>query len=123
MDGTEISVVGNNEGVNPVLAVWDWTVAGYLFIGGLVGGLMIFGGYFVLRNKREFDRGLRIADLAGLPLLALGLGLLFADLSNKENVWRFFATFRPASPMSWGSWILAIATILLGLRLIRHHGR
>lgn len=121
MDSTEISVVGNNEGVTPVLESWDWTVAGYLFIGGLVGGLMIFAGYFMLRKKREFDRGLRIADLAGLPLLALGLALLFADLSNKENAWRFFTTFRPSSPMSWGSWILAVATVLLGLRFIRHH--
>lgn len=120
-DPVEIVVVGDNEGITPVLESWDWTVAGYLFLGGLVGGLMILGGFFILRRVKGFDRAVRIVDFAGLPLLSVGLLLLFADLSNKQNAWRFFTTFQITSPMSWGSWILAAAGLLLALRFVRHH--
>jgi formate-dependent nitrite reductase membrane component NrfD len=33
---------------------------------------------------------------------------LFLDLEHKLYVWRLYLTFEPASPMSWGSWILLL---------------
>jgi formate-dependent nitrite reductase membrane component NrfD len=33
---------------------------------------------------------------------------LFFDLEHKLHVWRFYATFRFSSPMSWGAWILLL---------------
>jgi formate-dependent nitrite reductase membrane component NrfD len=33
---------------------------------------------------------------------------LFFDLDHKLYFWRMYVTFKPASPMSWGSWILAL---------------
>jgi formate-dependent nitrite reductase membrane component NrfD len=46
------------------------------------------------------------------------MGALFLDLAHKQYVFRFYLTFRPLSPMSWGAWILLAiypATVLLGL--------
>jgi formate-dependent nitrite reductase membrane component NrfD len=43
-----------------------------------------------------------------LVLLSLGMGALFLDLEHKLYVWRMYLTFQPASPMSWGGWILVL---------------
>jgi formate-dependent nitrite reductase membrane component NrfD len=39
-------------------------------------------------------------------VLSIGMLFLWLDLENRWNVLRFYFAFRPASPMSWGSWIL-----------------
>ena len=39
-------------------------------------------------------------------LLAIGMVFLFLDLELKEHMLRFYMTFQPLSPMSWGSWLL-----------------
>jgi formate-dependent nitrite reductase membrane component NrfD len=33
---------------------------------------------------------------------------LFLDLEHRAHVWRLYLTFEPASPMSWGAWILLL---------------
>ncbi|GMV42455.1 MAG: hypothetical protein AMXMBFR64_41710 [Myxococcales bacterium] len=66
----------------------------------------------------ERSRQVRLMPLAVPVILSLGMGALFLDLELKAHVLRFYATFRPASPMSWGAWILLAiypATLLLGL--------
>ena len=48
------------------------------------------------------------------------MGALFLDLTHKLYVWRVFLTFQPASPMSWGSWVLIVVyAVLLASALIR----
>jgi formate-dependent nitrite reductase membrane component NrfD len=117
---TETDLTGVNPVVFPELATWEWPVAAYLFLGGLVGGLMIFVSVFRLRRDRTFDRAVRIADMWALPLLAAGLLMLFVDLSYKIHSWRFFTSLQITSPMSWGSWILLLAGVILALRLSIH---
>lgn len=113
---TETGVTGVNPIDYPELTTWEWPVAGYLFLGGLVGGLMVMVAVLRLRRDPLFDRAIRIADLWAIPLLGLGLLLLFLDLSYKLHAWRFFTTFQVSSAMSWGSWILLISMIVLALR-------
>lgn len=117
---TEIDLTGANQVTFPELVTWEWPVAVYLFLGGLVGGLMIMVAVFRLRRDRDFERAVRIADLWALPLLLLGLLMLFLDLSYKVHAWRFFTTLQITSAMSWGSWILLLAGLLLLLRLSIH---
>lgn len=114
---SEVELTGTNPITYPELATWEWPVPAYLFIGGLVAGLMILTGVFRLRKMDRFATAVRIADLWALPLLGIGLLLLWLDLSNKLNAWRFFTTFQVTSPMSWGSWILLLTGIVLALRL------
>ncbi len=110
----EITAVG----VNGIAATWGWEIALYLFLGGLVAGLMIFSGVMRLARPGQFKRALFVADLASLPLLGIGMLCLFFDLSNKINVWRFYATFQITSAMSWGAWILLVTMAILALRFV-----
>ncbi len=106
---TEYTVFRHNPGIDPALHLWGWEIAVYLFVGGLVAGLMILSGYHILRDRwdRDRDHGHYVTvPLLSLGLLSAGMFALFLDLENKVNVWRLYLTFRVVSPMSWGSWIL-----------------
>lgn len=118
----EVDLTGVDPLTHPVLATWEWHIAAYLFIGGLVAGVMIIGAVIRLRRATGFERGIRVAEVVSLPLIVGGLLLLFADLGNGWNSWRFYTSFEPTSAMSWGSWILAIATLALVARLALHAG-
>ncbi|MBL8323979.1 MAG: polysulfide reductase NrfD [Rubrivivax sp.] len=107
----EFTTTRHNPGVDPQLHVWGWEIPIYLFFGGLVAGMMILGGLAMLRVARGDDpkRFFSLqAPLLGFVLINLGMGALFLDLAHKLYVWRVFLTFEPASPMSWGSWVLIL---------------
>ncbi len=114
----EITVNRHNHLIDPHLDVWGWEIAGYLFLGGLVAGLMVFGAALLRKQGEAAPRALRWSPFLAPVLLSLGMFFLFLDLENKENVLRFYLALRPTSPMSWGAWILVLiypATIALGL--------
>lgn len=114
----EITVTGANALTFPNMATWGWEIALYLFLGGLVAGLMIFSGTIRLVSPGRFARALVVSDLASLPLLGIGMLFLLLDLGNKINVWRFYTTFQIRSAMSWGAWMLVVAMIVLALRFV-----
>ena len=115
----EVDVVGGNAEVFPELEVWGWPIAAYLFLGGLVAGLIVFAGALGFRRDR-FRIAIRIADLWTIPVLVIGLLLLWIDLANRWNAWRLYTAFRPTSAMWWGSWILLMALVVAALRLSLH---
>lgn len=119
----EITTTRHNPLVDPHLSVWSWEIPLYLFVGGIVAGLMILGGVALLRLARGEDpKGYFSlhAPLAAFMLLNLGMLALFLDLAHKLYVWAVYLTFEPASPMSWGSWVLLIVyPVLLVSALIR----
>jgi formate-dependent nitrite reductase membrane component NrfD len=98
----------------PVLKppVWIWTVPAYFFVGGVAGAAMtmglavqLFGG----RRLRHFDERCRwIGAIGG----GIGTALLIADLGRKARFLAMLRVFRASSPMSVGSWVLALATPL-----------
>jgi protein NrfD len=89
--------------------IWGWEIPLYLFLGGLVAGLMILSGYYYLKGKREDYPFTVMGGMALAPvLLSLGMLMLFLDLDYKVHVWRFYTAFEFASPMSWGAWILLL---------------
>ena len=114
----EITISGANEITYPILSTWGWQIAAYLFLGGVVAGLLILGGAFRVRGGAGFSRATLVGDLSGLPLLSVGMLLLLADLADKLNVWRLYVTVQLSSPMSWGSWILLLTMALLALRFV-----
>ena len=115
----ETTLVRDNPMIDPQLHIWGWEIPVYLFLGGLTAGLMIMSALLSLRAAREErSRALRWLPFAGPALLSLGMLALFLDLAYPLHVLRFYAAFMPASPMSWGSWILIAvypATLLAGL--------
>ena len=105
----EYTTTRANPMIDPQMHVWGWEIPVYLFLGGLVAGLMILSGYHILRAQWDEDRdhGHYVAvPLFSLILLSLGMLTLFFDLEHKLYVWRLYLTFKIASPMSWGAWIL-----------------
>lgn len=122
---TELFTLKHNPLVDPAMHIWSWQIPVYLFLGGLVAGLMILSGYHIIRDRYDTDRphGHYVtAPVLSVVLLSLGMLALFFDLEHKIDVWRLYMTFEVTSPMSWGSWILLlvypvlVASALLNFR-------
>lgn len=115
----EITTTRSNHLIDPSLHVWGSEVAAYLFLGGLVAGIMVLTGLRMLYpGSRPRSTGLALLPWAAPVLLSLGMLFLFLDLENPFNAHRFYVVLRPTSPMSWGAWILIAVypvSILLAL--------
>ncbi|MDJ0864345.1 MAG: polysulfide reductase NrfD [Gammaproteobacteria bacterium] len=112
-----------NPKVDPSLGIWSWEVPVYLFLGGMTAGILVFASLVILLGRdKEFSFTAKKLVLWAPVVLSLGMGALFLDLEHKLYVWRFYTTFQPASPMSWGSWILLLIypiSVLLILAYLR----
>lgn len=119
----ETTTTRHNPLIDPSLHVWGWEIPVYLFVGGIVAGMMILAGVAMLRTVRGEDTRCFFSvqtPLLGFMLLNLGMAALFLDLAHKLYVWAVYLTFEPLSPMSWGSWVLIIVYgVLLVSALIR----
>jgi formate-dependent nitrite reductase membrane component NrfD len=107
----ELSITGTNALTYPVMHVWDWRVAIYLFLGGLSGGLMTMSAINYLRPGRKGPlQGVCCWQIPVLAPILLSIGLIFLglDLERKLHGYLFYTTFKPLSPMSWGAWIVLI---------------
>ena len=113
----------HNPGIDPAMHIWGWEIPVYLFLGGLVAGLMILAGFRLLimrPNERQAMVCCTVGPLLGLALLSVGMLTLFLDLEHKLYVWRLYLTFEPTSPMSWGSWILLLVYPALLANALAH---
>lgn len=117
----ELVITRHNHLIDPNLHIWGWEIPVYLFLGGLVGGMMLISGYFILtgRTKNTLCSCFRI-PVIGIFAISIGMLALFLDLEHKLYVWNLYINFKWMSPMSWGAWILIIIyPILLLNALIR----
>ena len=103
----------SNPHIDPTLHIWGWEIPVYLFVGGLVAGIMIALASLELRGQKH--RRFAWMPFWGLILMSVGMVALFLDLEFKFHVWRFYTAFEWTSPMSWGSWLLLLVypTLLL----------
>jgi formate-dependent nitrite reductase membrane component NrfD len=113
----ETTTTRANDLIDPLLAVWHVEIPIYLFLGGLMAGLMVLSGLWMLRRgDRTLSNALALVPWAGPVLLSVGMFFLWLDLEHPFNAFRFYLALRITSPMSWGSWILVAvypASILL----------
>lgn len=112
----EFTNTRNNPMIEPHFHVWGWELPVYLFLGGLVAGLMILSGYHMLRDqwdKKGTPGHFLTTPLLSMGLISAGMLCLLLDLENPLYVWRLFLTFELTSPMSWGSWILMLVYPIL----------
>lgn len=118
----ELLVSGRmNPHIDPHLAIWEWQIPAYLFLGGLAAGILFFAGFYTLREKTEkYPTAVKLAPIFTPLLLGLGLFFLFLDLKHKLYFWRLYTTIRLESPMSWGAWTLMFITPLSAIWAALH---
>ena len=105
----ELVLTRHTEQIDPLLHVWGWEIPVYLFLGGMVAGMMILVGVtLILGRHRHRACTCSVLPALALALLSAGMLALFLDLEHKLYVWRLYTTFQVTSPMSWGAWILVL---------------
>lgn len=110
----EIFVSGRNiPNIDPVLEVWHFPIALYLFLGGMAAGIIFFASLFtILKKEKEFPTTVKGAMMVAVIGISIGLIALLYDLTHMFYAWQLYTTVRIESPMSWGAWVLLIITIL-----------
>ncbi len=105
----ELVLTRHTEQIDPLLHVWGWEIPVYLFLGGMVAGMMILVGFSLLSGRHK-GHNCTCSVLPGVSLVLLSAGMLalLLDLEHKLYVWRLYTTLQPSSPMSWGAWILLL---------------
>jgi formate-dependent nitrite reductase membrane component NrfD len=100
----------------PVLKepVWIWSVPVYFWVGGTMGAALALGGAAQLAGHGELRGLVRRCRWVGTVAGAVSAGLLVHDLGRPERFLNMLRVFRPSSPMSVGSWVLAGASTLAG---------
>jgi hypothetical protein len=90
----------------PVLKEPAWTleVPWYFFVGGMAGASAPLA---VAARVAGNDRLARSAVTVAGAGVAVGVPLLMSDLGRPERFHHMLRVFKPTSPMSMGSWVLA----------------
>lgn len=84
---------------------WDDKISAYLFLGGVAGGsAMLAAG----ADAVGLDKLRRNARFSALTSTIGGTVFLIADLGRPERFHHMMRTFKPASPMNMGTWILSV---------------
>lgn len=121
---TEIYTTRSNPLIDPALHVWGWEIPVYLFLGGFVAGIMVLSGWALWQGRRNgrphatFSLASSGLFATGLVTISAGMLALFLDLAHKPYVWRLYVTLEPASPMSWGAWILLLVYPVLAAGIL-----
>ena len=79
-------------------------VPGYLFLGGLAGASSVLAAGAQLSGYRELARVAKVGALGAISLSAVAL---VHDLGRPARFANMLRVFKPSSPMSVGSWLLA----------------
>jgi hypothetical protein len=93
----------------PVLKepVWKAEIPWYLFTGGLGGASAVLS---TVARVRGYERLARRSIYIGAAADAVSPLLLIADLGRPERFLNMLRVFKVTSPMSVGSWILAVSS-------------
>ncbi|WP_436535780.1 NrfD/PsrC family molybdoenzyme membrane anchor subunit [Actinoplanes sp. HUAS TT8] len=99
----------------PILNPPRWgalDIAGYLFLGGLAGASSVLAAGAELTGRPALARAGKVAALAAI---GGSTAALVHDLGRPERFANMLRVFKPTSPMSVGSWILATYGPLAGV--------
>jgi len=93
----------------PVLKepVWIWTVPLYFYVGGTAGAAAMLAAAAQALGGGRMPGLVKKARWVAAVGGAMGSALLITDLGRPERFLHMLRVFRPTSPMSVGSWVLA----------------
>ena len=92
----ELTTTRHNPLIDPTLHVWGWEIPVYLFLGGMVAGMMVFAGMAMLRTAKGEDTRNFFSlqtPLLAFVLLNLGMLALLLDLAHPLYVWAIYITY------------------------------
>lgn len=91
----------------PVLQepVWIWTVPAYMYLGGVAAGCAVLAA--ACSRRTDLRSLVRTARRVSALAQSAGVPLLIADLGRPARFLNMLRVFRPTSPLSVGSWVLA----------------
>jgi formate-dependent nitrite reductase membrane component NrfD len=121
---TEFTSTAHSPMTDPHLHAWGWEIPVYLFLGGWTAGILFLCGWALWKGRRNgrphatFSLASSGLFTLGLAAISAGMLALFLDLSHKPYVFRLYLTLKPASPMSWGSWILLLVYPVLAAGIL-----
>jgi formate-dependent nitrite reductase membrane component NrfD len=97
--------------------VWVWSIPTYFYVGATAGAILGLGAGVQAMNgsSSPFVRRSRLLGTIGVTI---GSGLLVYDLGRPERFLNMLRVFRPTSPMSVGSWLLAATGSMAGLSVV-----
>lgn len=109
---------------------WKWLIIWYFFFGGISGSSAVIAAIARLSGGEASARLARTATYVSFAALLPCPPLLILDLGRPHRFFNMLRTFRPSSPMSFGSWGLAafgaISTLAtanqIALDVAEHHG-
>jgi formate-dependent nitrite reductase membrane component NrfD len=87
--------------------VWVWAVPAYFYIGGTAGAAAVLGAAAQAVGGREMRSLVTTCRWVAAVGGAAGSALLTYDLGRPGRFLHMLRVFRPTSPMSIGSWVLA----------------
>jgi formate-dependent nitrite reductase membrane component NrfD len=94
---------------------WGILIVNYLFLGGLSAGIFFVSAlatYLQQRDEAAYARIARYGAMMAPWPVTLGSLLLIFDLGNWYRFYKLFVHFRWQSPMSIGSWLLVVFTLV-----------
>ncbi len=106
----------------PVLKepVWISAVPVYFWVGGAAGAAAALGGVAQFADREGFDGLIERARVLTAIGGGIGTSLLVLDLGKPSRALNMLRVFRPSSPMSVGSWLLAGVAPLAAASSILH---
>jgi DMSO reductase anchor subunit len=102
----------------PVVHTPTWQardIGGYLFLGGLAGASSVIAAGAEVTGRRRLARACKLGALAAISASTYAL---IHDLGRPERFANMLRTMKPTSPMSVGSWILAVYGPQAGLAAV-----
>jgi hypothetical protein len=103
--------------------VWIWSIPTYLYVGGVAGAASLLGLAADVAGGPKLERLGRRGLWIGTAGDMVSTALLIHDLGRPERFLNMLRVFRPTSPMSIGSWVLAGSGGLNTLGLLLSHRR
>ena len=97
---------------------WGLPVVIYLYFGGISAGLFVISAFLAYIRDEKLQKLAGAGALLSPVPLYIGLFMLMLDLERPLQFWRLFTTIEWTSPMSVGSWLLVLFSIITTLHAI-----